>query len=120
MVYLLEKKPYRIFSSVQFVIAAIISAAFFAVIENLFYIHIYSKNHTFSDFNAYCCYRWTVCIALHVVCSVIASLGLARVWKKQLADGRAADLSFAFRYFLAAIVLHGLYNFAVAIINPEF
>lgn len=120
MVYLLEKKPYRIFSVFQFVFAAIISAVFFASIENLLYIHIYSKTQSFTDFHGFCCYRWTYCIALHVICSVIASLGLVRVWKKQLTDGRAADLSMAFGYFLAAIVIHGLYNFSVAVINPQF
>lgn len=120
MIYLLEKKPYRVFSSAQFIAAAFISAAFFAAIENLIYIHLYSNAQSVSDFGMYCCYRWSVCTALHVVCSIIASLGLVRVWKKQLADGRAADLAFGFRYFLAAIVIHGLYNLIVTVLLPSF
>ena len=120
MIYLLEKKPYRIFSAGQFVVAAIISAGVFASIENLLYIHFYTTGQTFENFSDFCFFRWTVCTTLHVVCSVIASMGLVRVWKKQLADGRAADLAFGFRYFVAAMVIHGAYNLTAAIINPKF
>jgi RsiW-degrading membrane proteinase PrsW (M82 family) len=120
MIYLLEKKPYRLFSAGQFVIAAIISAAVFASIENLLYIHFYANGQTFENFARFCWFRWTVCTSLHLVCSIIASFGLVRVWKKQLADGRAADLAFGFKYFVAAMAIHGIYNLAAAIINPRF
>ena len=73
MIYLLEKKPYRIFSGGQFIVAAIISAGVFASIENLLYIHFYSNGQTFESFSDFCCFRWGVCTSLHVVCSVIAS-----------------------------------------------
>lgn len=120
MIYLLEKKPYRIFSGGQFIVAAVISAGVFASIENLLYIHFYSNGQTFESFSDFCCFRWGVCTSLHVVCSVIASFGLVRAWKKQLADGRTADLAFGFRYFVIAMVIHGVYNLAAAIINPKF
>jgi len=120
MIYLLEKKPYRIFSTGQFLIAAVISAGVFASIENLLYIHFYSNPRMMENFESYCCFRWTVCTALHVVCSVVASLGLVRIWKKQTLDGRAADLAFGFYWFVAAMVIHGLYNLTVTIINPHF
>lgn len=120
MIYLLEKKPYRIFSSCQFVIAAVISAGLFASFENILYIYFYNNAETFENFGRFCCFRWIVCTSLHVVCSVIASLGLVRVWKKQLADGRAADLAFGFKYFITAMVIHGIYNLTAATINPHF
>jgi RsiW-degrading membrane proteinase PrsW (M82 family) len=120
MIYLLEKKPYRIFSTGQFVVAAVISAAVFASFENLLYIHFYTHPQMVENFESYCYFRWTVCTALHVVCSVVASLGLVRVWKKQTIDGRAADLAFGFYWFVAAMVIHGLYNLTVTIINPHF
>jgi RsiW-degrading membrane proteinase PrsW (M82 family) len=120
MIYLLEKKPYRIFSTGQFIIAAVISAAVFASIENLLYIHFYTHPQMMENFESYCYFRWTVCTALHVVCSVIASFGLVRVWKKQTIDGRAANLAVGFQWFVAAMVVHGLYNLTVAIINPHF
>lgn len=120
MIYLLEKKPYRIFSAGQFIVAGAVSALIFATIENLLYIHFYSKGQAMENPASYCCFRWTVCTLLHVSCSVIASMGLVSVWRKQLADGRAADLAFGFRYFLAAMILHGLYNLTVTIVNPHF
>ena len=120
MIYLLEKKPYRIFSAGQFVAAGAISALVFASLENLLYIHFYAKGLAIQDFSAFCWYRWTVCTSLHVSCSVIASLGLVRVWKKQCADGRAADLSIGFYWFAAAMILHGLYNLTVTILHPHF
>jgi len=120
MIYLLEKKPYRIFSAWQFVVAAVISAAIFATVENLLYIHVYVKPEAVENFAAFCRFRWTVCTLLHVTCAAIASLGLMRVWKKQLADGRAADLAFGFWWFVAAMVVHGLYNLSTVIFNPEF
>lgn len=120
MIYLLEKKPYRIFSGGQFVVAAMISATVFASIENLLYIHIYSTSQLMSNFASYCCFRWIVCTVLHVCCSVVASMGLIRVWKNQLTDGRTADLASGFGYFVAAMGIHGLYNLVIAVINPTF
>lgn len=120
MIYLLEKKPYRIFSVAQFIIAGAISATVFATIENLLYIHFYSKGQPMEDPAAFCCFRWTICTLLHVSCSIIASMGLVHVWKKQLADSRAADLAHGFCYFVIAIAVHGLYNLIAVGLNPTF
>ncbi len=120
MIYLLEKKPYRLFSAGQFVIAAGISALIFSAIENLLYIHFYTNPTTLNDPHGFACFRWTVCTLLHVTCSVIASFGLIRVWKKQLADGRAADLAYGFWPFAIAMGLHGAYNLTMLLIGPRF
>jgi RsiW-degrading membrane proteinase PrsW (M82 family) len=120
MIFLLEKKPYRIFSAGQFVFAATVSALVFASIENLLYIHFYTLYRAPENPAAYAFFRWTVCTLLHVTCSVIASIGLIHVWKKQLQDGRAADLSYGYRFFAAAMAIHGLYNLTLSIIHPHF
>ncbi|MCE5186149.1 MAG: PrsW family intramembrane metalloprotease [Planctomycetaceae bacterium] len=120
MVYLLEKKPYRIFSAWQFIAAAIISSLIFSAVENLLYIHWYTRGAPFTDRQGYIFFRWTVCTLLHVTCSVIASVGLINVWQRQLADSRAADLAFAFRYFAIAMAVHGLYNLVVSLIDLVF
>lgn len=120
MIYVLEKKPYRIFSAWQFVVAAVISAAIFATVENLLYIHVYVKPEVVGNFAAFCRFRWTVCTLLHVTCAVIASMGLMRVWKKQLNDGRAADLGVGFWYFASAMTVHGLYNLTMTFFPPHF
>jgi len=117
MIYLLEKKPYRVFAAWQFMFSAVLSALGFAAIENLLYIHVYVDMSKLARPDLFVQYRWAVCTALHVICSTIASLGMIRVWKKQLADGKAADLGVAYRYFAAAIALHGLYNLAAIFVS---
>jgi hypothetical protein len=47
-------------------------------------------------------------------------MGLIHVWKKQLADGRAADMSLSFGYFAVAIGLHCIYNFSMTFVNKYF
>ena len=120
MIYLLEKKPYRLFSAWQFVLAAAISALIFSATENLLYIHWYAASQTLNNPHAFACFRWIVCTLLHVTCSMIASFGLIRVWKRQLADGRAANLAHGFYPFAIAMGLHGLYNLAIVLLNPKF
>jgi len=120
MVFLLEKRPWRIFTLWQFVFCAAVSALIFASIENLLYIHLYSADMNIADTEYFAKFRWTVCTALHVCCSVIASMGLIKVWKKQLTDGRPADLSVAYPYFLIAMIIHGCYNFVAVITGPQW
>ena len=120
MVYLLEKRPYRVFASWQFVFSASVSALVFATIENLLYINIYSNPFKFANPELYACYRWTVCTGMHLSCSIIASVGMIRVWKKQLADGKVADLSVAHGFFCVAICIHGIYNLGALIFEKFF
>lgn len=120
MIYLLEKKPYRLFSVWQFIVAGAIAGAVFAAIENLLYLNLYIRPETLQNPPAYAQFRWTVCTGLHVTCSVIASLGLGLTWRHQLAYGRAADLSHSFWPFALAMMLHAGYNLTVILINPQF
>lgn len=120
MIYLLEKKPYRIFSGGQFLVAAAVSALIFSAAENLLYICLYIPISSLDNPGLYSIYRWTVCTLLHLVCSLIASLGLMRVWKIQMKESRAADLSHGFAFFAAAIAIHGFYNLAAALFLPHF
>ncbi len=117
MTYLLEKKPYRLFAAWQFVFAGAMAGLAFGVIENLVYIHVYAPLGGVKDVARLAAFRWVVCTSLHVGCATIASLGLVRVWKRQLADGRPAELSAAFGWFAAAIVLHGLYNLGAVFVE---
>ncbi len=120
MIYLLEKKPYRICTAAQFIVAAVISALIFAAIENLMYIHLTANMVGIEDIVKFSSFRWKYCTLLHVSCSVIASLGLLRVWKKQLAEGRAADLAYGFWPFVTAMVIHGGYNLTVTLLDLKF
>jgi hypothetical protein len=120
MTYVLEKKPYRVFASWQFVFAAIVSGLAFGVIENLVYTGQLMAVLSPQQFARAMAFRWVVCTPLHAVWAAIASLGLIRVWKKQARDGRPADLSAAFPFFVAAMVLHGAYNAWAILLGPRF
>ena len=120
MIYLLEKKPYRIFASWQFVFSAIVSALVFAIIENVLYCYVYVQPAALLSHKMFIHFRWATCTAIHMGCSAIASIGMIRVWKKQLADGKRADLSVAFPYFVIAITVHGAYNLAAIFFNRFF
>jgi len=120
MIYLLEKKPYRVFAAWQFPFAALVSGLVFSAIENLAYIHVYAPAGVVEDTARLAAFRWAVCTPLHVSCALIASWGLVRVWKKQLGDGRPADLSAGFGLFAVAVSIHGLYNFAAVLLDRLF
>ena len=112
MVFVLERKPYLAKSAWQFPIAAVIAAAIFATIENLTYIHVYAAKLPQDQREALARFRWPICTALHVSCAFIASFGLVKVWNKQNAEGKPAQLSDAFPAFAIGMAIHGLYNFA--------
>ncbi|MBN1124887.1 MAG: PrsW family intramembrane metalloprotease [Sedimentisphaerales bacterium] len=113
MIYVLERQPYRIVAPWQFIASAGIAALVFASIENVLYTCVYVGPEDVRSWAFFVWFRWTVPTTMHVTASVIASLGLIRIWRKQLADGKMADLSAAFPHFVAAMVLHGGYNFIV-------
>ena len=116
MTYLLEKQPYRLFAAWQFVFAAMISGLAFGAFENLVWVNHYAPTAGAKDVSVMAAFRWTVCTP-HVGCAIIASLGLIRVWRRQLDDGRPADLSAAFPWFAAAMVVHGLYNLGAVFVE---
>lgn len=120
MIYLMERKPYRVFAAWQFVFSALVSAFVFATIENLLYVNVYVLPAGVKNPELFAQFRWTICTAVHLACSTIASFGMIRVWKKQLLDGRGADLSVAFPYFAVAIAVHGSYNLAAIFLEKLF
>jgi len=120
MIYLLEKKPYRVFTSWQFVFAAVVSALTFASIENLVYIQGHALHAGAEDIARMSHFRWTVCTSVHVVCATIASGGMIRVWRRQLQQARPAKLSDALGFFSAAMIVHGVYNTWAMFFGPEF
>lgn len=106
LAYVIEKKPYLLLTRWQVVFTGGLSGLAFAVIENLLYLHLYIDDPT-PEITSW---RWTVCTALHVACSSIAALGLARAWRRCITDRAPPDLSLGYPHMLTAVVLHGAYN----------
>jgi RsiW-degrading membrane proteinase PrsW (M82 family) len=118
MTYVLERKPYRVFSAWQFVFAALVSGLVFGAIENLVYMVQFAAFLDAEQVWRLTAFRWAVCTPLHAVWAAIASLGLVRVWKKHVHRGRPADLSAAVPWFVIAMALHGLYNLWATFLGP--
>ncbi len=104
--WLVEKKPYLFRSPAQILVCAAASGLAFAALENLLYLHVYVP-HPSAELVAW---RWTVCVALHVGCTLIAHFGVLRMWRDIWARRARPNLALAYPFLVAAVVLHGLYN----------
>ncbi|MEM1059595.1 MAG: PrsW family glutamic-type intramembrane protease [Verrucomicrobiota bacterium] len=115
MVYLLEFKPFRVRARWQVFLGGFIAALVFATIENLLYIHVYVRPAEVDNFEAFVRYRWVVCTSLHVLCTLVTSIGLGLVWERIHRRHDPPDLQIAYPFFFIGMVLHGLYNLSVVL-----
>ncbi len=111
--YIVERRPFLFRSRGQIMVCAIASGLAFASIENVIYLNVYVP-----DPPAWLVtWRWTVCVGLHVGCTLIASLGLARIWRRTEETAARPDLSLGFPFLITAVVVHGLYNGAALLMS---
>ena len=109
--WVIEKRPYWFKSMWQILACAAAGGMMFGVIENLIYIYVYHPDGG-DDFAAW---RWSVCMGLHINCSVLAGFGLVRIWGNAIRERRRPELGLGMPFFAMAMVAHGLYNFSVTI-----
>ena len=109
----LERWPYRFISGAQPVVLCAVSGLVFSAIENLLYLHLCARDLG----PAFAAWRWSVCTVLHVGCSLIAGLGLRRVWLAARANCSRPDISVAANYLITAIAIHGSYNAVVLLLQ---
>lgn len=105
----LERRPFYFSGRGSLVALCAISGLVFAAIENLLYLNVYIPHPT----AGIVLFRWTVCVALHVGCSTIAGLGLAREWRKAAERQGRADPRDALPLLATAMAIHGVYNLTV-------
>jgi hypothetical protein len=113
---IVELRPYWFRKSEQIQLAAIGTAAAFAIIENVIYLTVYFPNPS----SELIVWRWTVCVALHVGCTAIAARGLVEIWTKSIAQFRQPRIGDGYQALVTAIVIHGLYNATVTICESLF
>jgi hypothetical protein len=104
--FVVEQRPYLYQRESQLMFSAAGSAFVFAAIENFFYLNLFFSNPTLSMV----LWRWTICVALHVSCSLVASRGLVRVWQQAIQEYRRPRITRALPMLTWAIVIHGSYN----------
>ncbi|WP_425397874.1 PrsW family glutamic-type intramembrane protease [Aeoliella sp.] len=107
--WVVEKRPFWFKSIGQILFCALAGGILFGVIEILVYLNLYLPNAGPSLAR----WRWTVCVGLHMNCSFIAGVGLARIWYNTIRERHRPLLGLGMPWFFIAIVGHGLYKFAV-------
>ncbi|MBR3689422.1 MAG: PrsW family intramembrane metalloprotease, partial [Lentisphaeria bacterium] len=95
-----------------------LGGAVFSVLENLIYQYIYLRTLPPEKLADIIAFRWTICTALHILCTVISSMGLRHVWRESLEKERPCRIYEAFPWFAAATAVHGLYNLSMTLLNP--
>ncbi len=117
-VFQLEKMRGSLRYSWQFFLSGVLGGAVFSVLENLTYQYVYLAKLPPEKLAAVMTFRWTICTALHILTTLVSSMGLCRVWQESLEKERPCQLADAFPWFAAATFIHGLYNFTVLVLDP--
>ena len=117
-IFQLEKMRGSIRYDWQFFLSGALGGLVFSILENLIYQYIYLRKLPPEELASVMAFRWTICMALHILCTVISSMGLRRVWRESLAKERPFRLSDAFPWFAAATTVHGLYNLSMLLLDP--
>ncbi len=105
----------KISSIFQIVWASIIASLSFAVIENMLYAYIRLAEASPEKFVLIMTYRWIFLTLIHILCSIIASLGMIYIWKCKQAE-KEISIAKPILFFLIAIIIHASYNAAILIL----
>ncbi len=108
--WLVEVRPYLLRDRAQILTIGVVSGLVFAAIENVLYILVYLP----APSTEILLWRLLGCTSLHVACTLVASLGLAKVWQRTVDELRPPKLSLGLPLLILAIVIHGGYNAAVS------
>lgn len=113
ILYLVERKPWLIPHAMVVPLVAVASGLTFGVIENVIYLSIYIPD---AD-PGLRMWRWTVCTTLHGGCSLIAGLGVLRMYRSIHRRTGPPMVSLASPYLITATVVHGLYNLGAMVFS---
>ena len=103
---LVETRPYLLRFGWSIWAATLSAALGFAAIENVLYTQVY-----FPDMPPeVVAFRWTACTALHVSATALATVGVAKMWRRTMRELRPAAMAVMLPWLAAAIVLHGAFN----------
>jgi hypothetical protein len=111
--WLVEKRPWLYRNAGQILICAMASGLMFAAVENVLYLKVYINNPPAGLIQ----WRWTICVLLHSGCSTVAGIGAWKIWSRFQKERRAPVLADGAPWIVAAIVLHGLYNGTVTLLE---
>lgn len=111
--YLAEQKPWLVPGGWVLPLITLAAGLVFAVIENLVYLNIYIPDPTPEIIR----WRWIAGPLLHGGASLIAGFGVRRMWMITHRDRTAPRLRHAAPYLITAVVVHGVYNLLVTVLE---
>jgi RsiW-degrading membrane proteinase PrsW (M82 family) len=106
ILYLTEVRPWLVPSAATLVMVAVCSGLVFAAIENAFYLGLFIPDPTPEIVR----WRWIFGPLVHGSGSLLAGIGVARMWHNLETHNRRPDFKMAAPWIIAATVLHGGYN----------
>jgi hypothetical protein len=106
VVMALETRPQWLTRRWEIWLVTVSSALAFAAIENVIYLNVYLPDPS----QAVVLWRWMVCTALHVGCTMVATLGVLRMWRSVWVERKPAQPAAALPWLVVAVVIHGSYN----------
>ena len=101
-----ERRPYLFRSTAQIIICALAGGLAFAAIENVLFLHLRPGQPS----AILVTWRWTICVALHMGCSAIMGMGVARIWRDVWQRRARPNLALGLPYLATAAAVHGAYN----------
>ena len=104
--WVVEKRPFLFRSRVQIGVCVLAGAFVFAAVENVLYLNVYMPEPS----ELLIRWRWTICVALHMGCSLIAGLGLMSIWRPTIENRTRPQMASGAPYMVTAIIIHGVYN----------
>ncbi len=111
-----ERRPYWIRHSWHIPLCALAAGLVFSIIENILYLHVYIPDPT----PLIIVWRWTICVILHTGCSLMAGMGVMRIHQETMRTRQPPRLESGAAWIMAAVIVHGVYNFAAILIDPVF
>ena len=106
ILYLAEVRPWLVPSATALVVVALCSGLVFAAIENWLYLAVIIEDPTAEIIR----WRWTFGPLVHGTGSLLAGIGVARMWRMLPIQGRRPDFKVAAGWIIAATIVHGGYN----------
>lgn len=111
--YLAEQRPWLVPSGWVLVLIVVAGGLGFAVIENWIYLTIYIEDPS----EAIIRWRWIFGPLIHGSASLLAGIGVRKVWQTAHDSGTRPNAHLAFWWFVAAVALHGTYNAGAVILE---
>ena len=106
---MIEWRSFVVRRPAQLYLMTLGTAVVFAVVQNIVCLSWYYPNSPIE----LVAWRWTACVALHGLCTFVATRALVRVWERGRREHRPPDLGGICPAVGVAILIHAAYNACV-------